>query len=79
MVSPLSLCLSLTQGDSHSPLFRYFGSAEGSKCVEIAACENVKRSWVNYGQSRDWTSSEQGQVGQNSHRWNHLSPLFPTG
>lgn len=39
----------------------YFGSAEGSKCVEVASCENVKRSWVNYGQSRDWTSMEQGQ------------------
>ena len=57
---------------------RYFGSAEGSKFVETASCGNVKRSWVNYGQSRDWTSPEQGQV-----KWNRtisssttfLSPL----
>ena len=45
--------------------YRYFGSAEGSKFVEEASCGNVKRSWVNYGQSRDWTSMEQGQVGWN--------------
>ena len=29
----------------------------------MASCENVKRSWVNYGQTRDWSSMEQGQVG----------------
>ena len=39
----------------------YFGSAEGSKFVETASCRNVKRSWVNYGLPRDWTSLEQGQ------------------
>ena len=27
---------------------------------------NVKRTWVNYGQERDWTSPQQGQVG-----WGH--------
>ena len=30
-------------------LLRYFGSAEGSKFVEFASAENVKRTWVNYG------------------------------
>ena len=43
-------------------LCRYFGSAEGCKFVETASCGNVKRSWVNYGLSRDWISMEQGQV-----------------
>ena len=37
----------------------YFGSAEGSKYVEYAAAENVKRTWVNYGETRDWLNSEQ--------------------
>lgn len=39
----------------------YFGSAEGSKFVEFASAENVKRTWVNYGAGRDWTSPAQGQ------------------
>lgn len=39
----------------------YFGSAEGSKFVESAAAENVKRTWVNYGAARDWSDNEQGQ------------------
>ena len=61
------------------PLFRYFGSAEGSKCVELASCENVKRSWVNYGESRDWTSMEQGQVGWNRNQtYYQLRPLPPS-
>ena len=42
--------------------FRYFGSAEGSKFVEMASVDNVKRTWVNYGQKRDWTNPIQGQV-----------------
>ena len=54
-------------------LCRYFGSAEGSKFVEVASCENVKRSWVNYGQSRDWTSTEQGQVGWNRDTTSHIT------
>ena len=37
----------------------YFGTAEGSKYVEHAAAENVKRTWVNYGEPRDWTDREQ--------------------
>ena len=39
----------------------YFGSAEGSKFVEAVSAENVKRTWVNYGESRNWSESEQGQ------------------
>ncbi len=41
---------------------RYFGSAEGSKFVEATSVCNVKRTWVNYGQDRDWTDPQQGQV-----------------
>jgi len=39
----------------------YFGSPEGSKFVEDASAVNVKRTWVNFGQERDWMSTEQGQ------------------
>lgn len=38
----------------------YFGSADGSKFVEAAAADNVKRTWVNYGEGRDWYDTEQG-------------------
>jgi len=32
----------------------YFGSKEGSTLVQHAAAENMKRTWVNFGKSRDW-------------------------
>lgn len=38
----------------------YFGSAEGSYHVEYESASNVKRTWVNYGLSRDWMDEEQG-------------------
>lgn len=37
----------------------YFGSREGSKAVEEAAADNMKRAWLNYGKAYDFTSSEQ--------------------
>ncbi|MBF6613565.1 MAG: aldehyde dehydrogenase family protein [Chloroflexi bacterium] len=39
----------------------YFGTADGSKTVEYASAGNMKRTWVNYGHSRDWLSKEQGE------------------
>ena len=39
----------------------YHGTALGSRYVEHASAENVKRTWVNYGHERDWTDAEQGQ------------------
>ncbi len=44
----------------------YFGSAEGSKFVESISAENVKRTWVGYGELRDWFDREQGE-GQEFH------------
>ncbi|XP_076445387.1 aldehyde dehydrogenase family 16 member A1-like [Babylonia areolata] len=38
----------------------YFGSQEGSKFVEHAAAENLKRTWVNDGKARDFTDASQG-------------------
>ena len=43
---------------------RYFGSVEGSKFVEMASVDNVKRTWVNYGGTREWSDPTQGQVGE---------------
>ena len=43
-------------------LCRYFGTAEGSRFVEYASADSVKRTWVNYGLGRDWVDTEQGQV-----------------
>lgn len=42
--------------------YRYFGSAEGSRFVEEYSVDNVKRTWVNYGEKRDWMDPQQGQV-----------------
>ena len=39
----------------------YFGSAEGSYHVERLSASNMKRTWVNYGQTRDWADDEQGE------------------
>jgi aldehyde dehydrogenase (NAD+) len=38
----------------------YFGSAQGSKNVELNAAANMKRTWVNYGRQRDWTQESHG-------------------
>ena len=52
---------------------RYFGSAEGSKFVEMASVDNVKRTWVNYGVAREWSDPTQGQVGRREGVWLQLT------
>ncbi|MFZ1677723.1 MAG: aldehyde dehydrogenase family protein [Saprospiraceae bacterium] len=42
----------------------YFGTKEGSKMVEHAAAENMKRTWVNFGKQRDWYEGHKGEVEQ---------------
>ncbi len=39
----------------------YFGSAAGSREVELRSAENMKRTWVNYGIPRDWYNRDQGE------------------
>ena len=39
----------------------YFGTAEGSQRVEMASAGNMKRTWVNYGHSRNWLVPIQGE------------------
>jgi aldehyde dehydrogenase (NAD+) len=38
----------------------YFGTAEGSAEVERLSAGNMKRTWVDYGRSRDWTDAKRG-------------------
>ncbi len=39
----------------------YFGSQDGSALIERCAAGNMKRSWVDYGETRDWFDSIQGE------------------
>jgi len=39
----------------------YFGNKVGSKQVEHLAADNMKRTWVNYGQHRNWLEKAQGE------------------
>lgn len=39
----------------------YFGSQVGSAEIERLSAGNLKRTWVNHGQSRDWASSVTGE------------------
>jgi aldehyde dehydrogenase (NAD+) len=39
----------------------YFGPAAGSALVERAAAADLKRTWVNFGKSRDWRDPDQGE------------------
>jgi aldehyde dehydrogenase (NAD+) len=39
----------------------YFGTAEGSKRIELASAGNMKRTWVNYGHPRNWLDAVQGE------------------
>ncbi len=39
----------------------YWGTAEGSKMVEIEAAATMKRTWVNYGRYYDWEDPQQGE------------------
>ena len=38
-----------------------FGPSEEAQLVEAASTGNMKRTWVSYGQPRDWMSREQGE------------------
>jgi aldehyde dehydrogenase (NAD+) len=39
----------------------YFGTADGSRQIELASAGNMKRTWVNYGHTRNWLDSVQGE------------------
>lgn len=54
------LCKVLAEHDDVDAMW-YFGAVEGSKRVEFASADNMKRTWVNYGHSRDWLDPVQGE------------------
>ncbi|MDX1664534.1 MAG: aldehyde dehydrogenase family protein [Candidatus Promineifilaceae bacterium] len=39
----------------------YFGDAQGSLEVEYRSADNMKRTWVNFGRERDWSSPVEGE------------------
>ncbi len=39
----------------------YYGTADGSKEVELLSTDNLKRTWVNYGKYRNWYDKTQGE------------------
>jgi aldehyde dehydrogenase (NAD+) len=39
----------------------YHGGAQGSREVEKRSAGNLKRTWVNYGKSRDWMPPQHGE------------------
>lgn len=39
----------------------YFGDARGATAVEYLSTSNMKRTWVDYGQSYDWLNEAQGE------------------
>ncbi|MBT8220942.1 MAG: aldehyde dehydrogenase family protein, partial [Bacteroidia bacterium] len=39
----------------------YFGNQEGSKNVEYLSADNMKRTWVNYGNQRKWFDAAMGE------------------
>lgn len=58
----------------------YFGTAEGSRQVEERSAFNMKRTWVNYGESRDWTNKEQGASEEFVHESIQVKNIWvPTG
>ncbi len=58
----------------------YFGTAEGSCHIEHLSAANMKRTWVSYGESRDWVSVEQGQGEEFLHEAIQVKNIWvPTG
>ncbi|MEH6548300.1 MAG: aldehyde dehydrogenase family protein, partial [Sneathiella sp.] len=54
------LALTLAEHDDVKSVW-YFGSKDGSALVETASTGNMKRTWVNNGQDRDWFNPIQGE------------------
>jgi aldehyde dehydrogenase (NAD+) len=58
----------------------YFGDPLGCYHVEFASATNMKRTWVDYGRARDWTSREQGEGHEFLHHATQVKNIWvPTG
>jgi aldehyde dehydrogenase (NAD+) len=54
----------------------YFGTALGSAMVEQASAYNMKRTWVNYGEARDWSDPMQGAGGEFLHEATQVKNIW---
>ncbi len=54
----------------------YFGSAVGSAMVEQLSAYNMKRTWVNYGEPRDWADEQQGAGHEFLHQSTHVKNIW---
>jgi len=59
--NPMELAEVLAKHDDVEGLW-FFGKKEGSKLVEFASSENMKRTWVNLGKARDWSNPHDGEM-----------------
>ncbi|NDJ62326.1 MAG: aldehyde dehydrogenase family protein, partial [Chloroflexi bacterium] len=58
----------------------YFGDAAGSAEIEARSAHNLKRTWVSYGQPRDWFDAEQGAGAEFLHAATEVKNIWvPTG
>ncbi len=58
----------------------YFGDAQGCYHVEHESAANMKRTWVGYGQPRDWFDAEQGEGEVFLHEATQVKNIWvPTG
>ena len=54
----------------------YFGSREGGGAVERLSIGNMKRTWVDHGQARDWYDPEQGEGAEFLRQSTHVKNIW---
>ena len=54
----------------------YFGSREGGAAVERLSIGNMKRTWVDHGQARDWYDPEQGEGAEFLRQSTHVKNIW---
>ncbi len=73
------LTLTLIQHEDVDAVW-YFGTAVGSYHTEVESASNMKRTWVNYGQAREWLIREQGEGHEFLHESTQVKNIWvPTG
>ncbi|HET6762580.1 MAG TPA: aldehyde dehydrogenase family protein, partial [Longimicrobiaceae bacterium] len=54
----------------------YWGPREGSATVERLSAGNMKRTWVSYGQARDWNDAVQGEGAEFLRNATHVKNIW---
>jgi aldehyde dehydrogenase (NAD+) len=54
----------------------YFGTREGSAEIERLSAGNMKRTWVDNGVARDWSSAEQGEDEEFLRQATHIKNIW---